>query len=365
MYFPYSSTRLSQESGKTRRLSSTHSHSPVKDALSFNFLTGCSRFSFLAAPCVGVKRLFQTCTPPAPASAPSHRRAGQPASFRDFCVQPLNGTAKPTPPPSKRQPQAGGLTLLTRLNPTGTEWPASAPRQAPLVLSLGRKFWLSNNSLPGDIPCNSPSPCLDCLANGPLALSLPHGHPPALPLENVVKAEAAPQTTVEWRHLAWKHIWADQAFVGQWLVVMRSPCFVVWDERGPCSSSAKLLAEGTAPCATTSQGNPRATSTLLFYLLCSLKSLKSWRKKNVTFSAFKVKRATPSFPHRDRGEAGQVLARWEQQGAEQQGALSLAQAACQKRASVTARHIPGSEGQKNPHFKLWHRVLQDFRRNYP
>lgn len=84
-------------------------------------------------------------------------QTGRAASLLQGLVQPLNGTAKPTPPPSKRQPQAGGLTLLTRLNPTGTEWPASAPRQAPLVLSSGRKFWLSNSSLPGDIPCNSKS----------------------------------------------------------------------------------------------------------------------------------------------------------------------------------------------------------------
>lgn len=57
-----------QESGKTQRLNSVHSHSPVKDALT---LTGCSCFSFPAAPCVGVKRLLRTCTPPAYASAPS------------------------------------------------------------------------------------------------------------------------------------------------------------------------------------------------------------------------------------------------------------------------------------------------------
>lgn len=80
---------------------------------------------------------------------------------------------------------------------------------------------------------------------------------------------------------------------GSMTSVMRSPCFLgrktsIVGE--PHSSSAKLLVEGTAPCATsTFQGNPTATSpsqpvpALLLYLLCSLKSLKHWRLKSNIF----------------------------------------------------------------------------------
>lgn len=62
-------------------------------------MTGCSCFSFLPAPCVGVKRLLQTCAPP---SLRIHSLTGgrcrrhQPPS-RASAFSPLNGMGKANP----------------------------------------------------------------------------------------------------------------------------------------------------------------------------------------------------------------------------------------------------------------------------
>lgn len=81
------------------RLNSIHSHSPVKDVLSFNFSTGCSCSSFPAALCVGVKGSLWTSTPLAYESAPSQAAgptACQPlGGVSEFSL--LNGTDKANP----------------------------------------------------------------------------------------------------------------------------------------------------------------------------------------------------------------------------------------------------------------------------
>lgn len=88
---------LSPESGKTQRLNSIPSHSPVKDALSFNFSTDCPCFSFLVPLCVGEKRLLQTCTPQVTRPFPHRGTKHQLPSRAPAAFVLLNRTGKTNP----------------------------------------------------------------------------------------------------------------------------------------------------------------------------------------------------------------------------------------------------------------------------
>lgn len=105
------------------RLNSIHSHSPVKDVLSFNFSTGCSCSSFPAALCVGVKGSLWTHTPLTYESA-SSQAAGPtacqpPGGVSEFSL--LNGTDKANPSVHWDTDMGSELEPVTRLNPTGKD----------------------------------------------------------------------------------------------------------------------------------------------------------------------------------------------------------------------------------------------------